>query len=50
MTAYVGGIIYGGPKLIRSLELGISGPAFLLMFEKILELVLNAKNFLESSS
>jgi len=47
MTTYVGEIIYGGPQLIRSPELGISGLAFLLMFVKRLELVSNAKFFME---
>jgi hypothetical protein len=50
MAAYVGDIISGGPQLIRSSELGIFGPAFLLMFVQRLGLVSNAKTFLENSS
>jgi hypothetical protein len=43
MTVYVGDIISGGPQLIKSLELGIFGPTFLLMFLQRLGLVSNAK-------
>jgi hypothetical protein len=45
MTAYVGAIIFGGPQLIRSSKMGISGLSFLLMFVQRLELVSNAKVF-----
>jgi len=50
MTTHVGDIIFGGPQLIRSLELGISSPTFLLVFVQILELAPSVKSLLESSS
>jgi hypothetical protein len=50
MTVYVGGIIFGGPQLIKSLEPGIFGPTFLLMFVQRVGLVLNAKILLESNN
>jgi hypothetical protein len=50
MTVYVGDIISGGLQLIKSLEIGIFGPAFLLMFVQISGLVLNAKSLLERNN